>query len=78
MRAFPGADVEAALVQRALDRVLLEITLGEKSEGVRADVAGGEEITFDPVKRHTSAGDDDLFHVPVLEIGRRRNSVPVV
>src|ERR1700688_349287 len=48
----PARDMEARLMQRALDAVALDIAVGEEGELVGADVAGGIEDAAELVDRH--------------------------
>ena len=52
-----GADVEAALVQRALDLVAFEKAVAQARVAVGADVVGGEDGAVDEVERDLAAAD---------------------
>src|SRR5207247_1278529 len=55
-----GAQVEARAVQPALDRVALDLALGQRDVGVRADVADRVDVAAGVHHAHRLAGDVDL------------------
>ena len=68
-----GADVEAALVQRALDLVAFEQAVAQARVAVRAEVVGREDGAVDEVDRDLLAGDDDSDRVAGGEVVERRD-----
>src|SRR5262249_56306055 len=57
-----GADVEASVVQRALDHVAGEVAGRERGAGVTADVAESVEVAADVHDQRPLAADPDALH----------------
>ena len=61
-------NVEASLMQRTLDSIAVDITFGQRGEGMRAGIVGGVIGTIDIVKREHASANAYLFRLPRREI----------